>query len=157
MRNIEQKAKQIVTPIVENLGYEVVEVSYKNIYGQDTLEVLIFREQGITLEDCVLVNKALDAPLEAHDITLGKPYNLNISSIGLDRPMVTVRDFQRRMHSIIEVKLRQPFEGKYKIIGKLLSANEEKIQLDLKGEQLSIKHENIKNAVAHIDFGGNND
>jgi len=156
MTNIEQKAKQIVTPIIESLGYEVVEVSFKKSYGQDTLEVLIFQEQGITLDDCAKVNDALDAPLEEHDITSGAPYNLNISSIGLDRPLTTVRDYQRRTGSIIEVKLRQPHNDKYKVVGKLVAVNEDSIQLDIKGEQSTIKMENIKNAVPHIDFGGYN-
>lgn len=157
MAGIATKAKQIVSPIIENLGYEVVEVNYKKIYGQDTLEILIHRANGITLDDCVAVNGALDALLDEYDITRGKPYNLNISSIGLDRALVTLRDFQRRLDSVIEVRLRQPIENKYKVIGKLLAVDEEGIQLDINGSNTAINLENIKSAKPHIDFGGSND
>lgn len=157
MPNIAKKAEQIVRPIIENLGYEVVEVSFKKISSQDTLEILIFRDGGVTLEDCIKVNDALDLPLEQHDITSGEAYNLNISSLGLDRPLVTERDYQRRIGEQIDIELVEERGGNKLFVGKLKDVDKGEIIINIKGRDTRINIENIKHAAVHIKFGGNND
>jgi ribosome maturation factor RimP len=157
MSNIAQEAQRELTPIIEALGYEVVEIGFKKVFEEDTLEILIHRDGGITLEDCVLVNDALERPLEELDLTRGKPYNLNISSVGLDRPLVSVRDFERRIGEWIEAELKEPVREKDKLIGKLKGVSEQEITVNIKGRDTLIKLENIKSAKPHIKFGGNND
>ena len=75
-----------IAPIIEDMGYEVVDIEYKKLYNQMNLTFYIYKQGGITIEDCERVNNALDAPLEQYDITQGQPYILNISSPALTGP-----------------------------------------------------------------------
>ena len=87
MKNIQQLATDIIKPIAEDLGYYLVEVSYKKeAYGM-ALNVCIDKDGGVDINDCERLSKALDLPLDDADITNGASYNLNVSSYGLDRAL----------------------------------------------------------------------
>ena len=66
----------------------------------------------MTLEDCEAVHTAIDEPLDELDPTMGKPYTLNVSSPGIDRPIVTYKDYSRVVGETLEVKLFQAIEKK---------------------------------------------
>ena len=59
---VKERAEQLIVPIVEALGYEVVEVECKYANKADNITVYIYKKGGITLEDCERVNNALDGP-----------------------------------------------------------------------------------------------
>ena len=116
MSKITESVKILVEPIVENLGMELVDVEFKKLYGQDTLIVYVDKEGGVCLDDCENVHNAIDQPLDNLDPTLGKPYNLNVSSPGIDRPLKTAKDFNKKIGLEMEVSLFKPIEeiGKIK-------------------------------------------
>ena len=71
-----------INPIIEKLGYEVVEVEYgKKVDGMN-MTFYIDKKGGITLDDCEIVHKAIDAPLDEINPTGDEKYILNISSCG---------------------------------------------------------------------------
>ncbi|MCZ2357162.1 MAG: hypothetical protein LC115_10855 [Bacteroidia bacterium] len=70
---------------------------------QSLLEILVDTEQGVCLEDCVRISRALNPILE-QDLTLDFPYNLIVSSPGLDRPLSHERQFKRYTDKLVEVK-----------------------------------------------------
>ena len=134
------------------MGYEVVEVSFKNVYDRNTLEVLIYKDGGITLDDCVKVNDALYLPLEENDITSGLEYNLNISSPGLDRPIITKRDFERNIGVSLDIELINFIEENRFFTGKLMDVEEDEIIINIKGKNTKIKIKDINSAKVHIKF-----
>ena len=65
---VRERAEQIINDVITPMGYELVEVTYTP--GKNSvLTAYIYKKGGVTLDDCVAVNDALDAPLEANDIT----------------------------------------------------------------------------------------
>lgn len=117
------------------LGYETVEVRYATEYGQNALTVFIDRKEGIGLDDCERVSVALDPLLDELDPTQGVPYNLNVSSAGLDRPIKNERDFARNMGRDVEAKLFAPLPGtKTKLVCGVLK--------DFDGNLVTIEAEN---------------
>ena len=101
----------IIEDVVTALGYELVDVEYKTLYGDKHLIVYIASEKGVSLDDCETVSNALDAPLDALDPTSSMPYCLDVSSPGLDRPFKSQRDYERNYGSKVEVKLFAPIDG----------------------------------------------
>ena len=100
---------QHIVPVVEKLGYEVVETEYvKKMDKEMHLVIYIYNEKGVSLDDCEKVNNAVEAPLDELDPTEGKPYILDVSSPGLDRVFKTGRDFIRNAGREIEVNLYAP-------------------------------------------------
>ena len=115
-QSIKERAESVIVPVVEALGYEVVEISFGCVGKTDTLTVYIYKKGGVDLDDCVRVNDALDAPLESADVTAGRAYTLNISSPGLDRPIVTDRDFERNEGEKVEAVYVKPVGKKKQVV-----------------------------------------
>ena len=93
--------------IVSDLGYVLVDMEYKRQTTGMVLELFIDCEKGITLDDCEKVSKALDEPLDNLNPTSDEPYSLNISSLGLDRPLTTEYQFNKYKGKEVEIKFYQ--------------------------------------------------
>lgn len=141
-----------IVPLIEKAGYEVVETAFGKSYGTDELTFYIYKKGGITLEDCETVNDLLEEPLDAIDWNNGKPYNLNVSSPGLDRPIVTSDDFRRNEGEEVELLFRDPQKKKEKTVGKLLSLTESSVTLEIKGKEKSFDRDRIKKIQLNIKF-----
>ena len=103
MKNVKQQVFDLVAPIAESFGLEVVEVEYAKKHDGMNLTVFIDKEGGITINDCEMLHRAIDEPLDQLNPTDDQPYILNVSSLGLDRPLTTQRDFIRNKGKEIEV------------------------------------------------------
>lgn len=149
---IADRAKELLVPVVENAGYEVVDIKYYRKYGENNLTIFIFKKGGVTLEDCEKVSAAAGAVLDENDITDGLSYNLNVSSPGLDRPITSLDDYRRALDTEIEIDLFEPVGDRYKINGILVDYDGDKIYLDADGGKLTIATSNIKKALPCINF-----
>ena len=147
-----EKFTDLITPIVEKAGYELVDIEYKKIYGQMNLNIFIYKKGGVSLEDCEKVNNLLNLPLEENDITEGVPYILNISSPGLDREIKTDKDLKRNIDEEIELFFITPVKKKKSIAGKLISFSDDEIKIYSKTSNLTIKRNNIKKILPYIKF-----
>lgn len=149
-----EKARPIIKDVVSALGYELVDVEYKTMYGDKHLIVYIASEKGVSLDDCETVSNALDAPLDALDPTSSMPYCLDVSSPGLDRPFKTQRDYERNYGNKIEVKLFAPLEGtKQKLfVGTLVDRTDKAITIETDGEQTVIDNVKIALARPYVEF-----
>lgn len=137
----------LAKPIVENLGYELVEVKYEEIEGERYITVIIYKPTGITFEDCKLVSKALDEPLDELNPTNDLSYSLNVSSLGLDRPIVNKRDFERYLGKEIDFEI-----DKQKYTGFVEEVLDDEVKFRIKNSTKTFKLNNIKKAMAHIKF-----
>ena len=154
MSKISEKVEEFLTPIVENLGYEIVEVEFARKHNGDNLTIFIDKKGGgIDINDCEIVHTAIDEPLDELNPTEDKPYTLNVSSPGIDRPIVTDRDFERNIGESLEVKLFQSINKKKIFVGKLIEYNQETILLDCeKGQNILIDRKLISKATKYIEF-----
>lgn len=152
MNTVAEKANKIISPIIESLGYEIVEINYDKFYGENTLTIFIYKKGGITLNDCELVNNAIDLVLDENDITMGQSYNLNISSPGLDRPIVSSDDLRRNTDSDIEILFIKPLGKKKQTHGILVSYDENSITLRQKDKDVKFDKTNISLIRPYINF-----
>ncbi|MDR0426474.1 MAG: ribosome maturation factor RimP [Clostridiales bacterium] len=106
-------------------GCEIVEVELTDKNGASVLTVYIDRlPGGVSLDDCERVHYAIDPILDEMDPSSGKPYTLNVSSPGLDRPFKTPRDYERNYGKGVEIKLYAPLMGRKTLAGTLVSVTE---------------------------------
>ncbi len=141
-----------VVPVVEEMGYEVIEVFYgKQVDGMNLI-FYIDNDAGITIDDCEKVTRKIDPILDELNPTDDKPYILSVSSPGIDRPIKTDRDFNRNMDKEIEITLFSKLDGK-KLFKGILKAysNEEVTIFDGKGE-VTLKRNLIANIAPVIKF-----
>ena len=155
MSKIADSVEQLVKPIVEGLGMELVEVEFAKTKQGDALTVFIDKEGGVSLNDCEAVHNAIDAPLDELDPTQGKPYTLNVSSPGIDRPFKSDRDYVKHIGSKVETSLFAPIEGVGKKFVATLTAYDPQTAtatLEADGKTLEINTKNIAIIREHIEF-----
>ena len=152
MTEFEKNMFSFIEPLIVSSGYEVVDVTFKKEYGTDTLTVFIWKKGGISHSDCEIVTGLIDGPLDELNPTGDKPYNLSISSPGLDRPIVSADDYRRNTGEEIEVFYKNPVQGKKKIDGLLKEVRETEIVLTSAKGDVVVNKENIASARPLIKF-----
>lgn len=148
---VKDNAEKLLTPIIEGLGYEVVEIRYEKAYGEDNLTIFIFKKGGINFDDCEKVNAELSAVLDENDITSGQVYNFNVSSPGLDRPVVTADDYRRSLDTELELIFCETSKKK-SVHGMLISYTDSAVALRINGKEVSFDKGSIKLARPYINF-----
>ena len=145
------KIFDIVEPTVTALGYELYEVEYQKEFDNWVLTLYIDHPDGVSLDDCELVSNAVDPVLDAAD-PIEQAYYLSVSSLGIDRPLKTDKDYKRNIGKVMDVKLYAPLNGKKEFSGTLTAFDEETYTIELKSGSETI--ERTKNALIrpHIDF-----
>lgn len=145
MRQAPANIRNVVEPVVESLGYELVGVEFLPQGRHGLLRVYIDAEEGVTLDDCQQVSHQLSGVLDVEDVVRGQ-YNLEISSPGLDRPLFTEDHFQRFVGKVAKLKLGVPLEGRRKLKGVLQGMNDDKVMIEVEGEVLAVPFNTIDKA-----------
>jgi ribosome maturation factor RimP len=124
---------RLLEPVVETLGYELVELEFVPQGRDSLLRVFIDSAQGIDVEDCAAVSKALGAALDEVDPIPGH-YNLEVSSPGLDRILRKRAHYERHVGSRVHVQLASPMAGRRHFTGALTAVNEDGLTLEVDRE-----------------------
>ena len=135
----------MISPIVEGLGYEFVGIDYRSGHSAALLRIYIDHENGINVDDCAKISRQASAVLDVEDPIKGE-YTLEVSSPGLDRPLFVAEHYQRFISETIKCKLRMPLNGRRNFTGKLLEANEKVITLSIDNESIELLIEDIEKA-----------
>ncbi len=106
-QNYEQRTEQLITPILEEHHFELVDVEFVKEAGSWHLRAYIDKEGGITIDDLTLVNHALSDLMDKEDF-IEESYILEVSSPGLLRPFKKPGDYIRNLGNDVEVKLFAP-------------------------------------------------
>ncbi|MEJ5338508.1 MAG: ribosome maturation factor RimP [Aquificaceae bacterium] len=112
---IAERVKELVEPIVRNMGYRLFDVEFRSERGW-VLRIILDKEGGITLGDCEEVSKRISALLDVEDI-IPVSYVLEVSSPGLTRELTKPSHFEFFQGRLIRVVLREPVEGKREFRG----------------------------------------
>lgn len=142
-----------INPIIEKLGYDVVEVEFvKKVDGMN-LTFYIDRNEGVTIDDCEKIHKAIDDPLDELNPTKDGKYILNVSSVGLDRPIKTDKDIERNLGKKVDITLYKPLESlkRKRFTGNLIRFDLDDITI-LEENEIKIPRKLIGNMVLHLDF-----
>ena len=102
-KDYESRTEAMLMPIVEAKGFELVDVEWVKEGANWYLRAYIDKENGITVDDCEEVSRALSDLLDEEDF-ISENYILEVSSPGLDRPLKKEKDFARSIGKDVEVK-----------------------------------------------------
>ena len=125
----EQKAEELITPIVEANGFELVDVEYVKEGGTWYLRAYIDKEGGITVDDCEIVSRAFSDRLDEDDF-IEDSYIMEISSPGLDRPLKKEKDFVRSMGKLVEIRTYRPIEKQKEFCGILNAYDDNSVTIE---------------------------
>ena len=128
------KTEELVTPIIEENHFELVDVEYVREGANWYLRVYADKEGGINIDDCVLISRSLEKKLDAAD-RMTDPYILEVSSPGLTRPLKKDKDFKRNLGKKVEVKLYRAVDGSKEFEAILTGYTDTTITLQLDPEE----------------------
>lgn len=130
----EQKTEQLLLPLVEQHGFELVDVEYVKEGGSWYLRAYIDKPGGINVDDCEVISRALSDLLDEHDY-IEDAYILEVSSPGLGRPLKKDKDFDRSIGEEIEIRTFRPINHQKEFTGILKEYNKEKIVIEVENEE----------------------
>ncbi|MGB9682060.1 MAG: ribosome maturation factor RimP [bacterium] len=141
-----------VGKVIEDMGYELVDIEYTKERGGWVLRLFVDRIDGnITLRDCENISQVVSLLLDEID-PIPYSYNLEVFSPGLDRPLKKIKDFVRFIGHKVQLKLKDPIEGARNIKGIIKEVDNTKVLIDREGTILVIPFENILKARLEIDL-----
>ena len=130
MANIEEKVEDLVTKPINDLGYNVYDVTYTKEGKDNYLRIFIDNEKGISLDDCEKVNNAITDMLDEANY-IKDQYFLEVSSPGIERILRKDKHLEQNIGKEVNIKLFKKDEnGKKEYQGILKQYNEEKIELE---------------------------
>ena len=146
--------EQLIDPICRAHGVDLVDVRYLREPKGAVIRVIIDREvpgkevgSGVSLEDCTGVSRDISTSLDVHeDLLPSGAFRLEVSSPGLERPLVKLSDFERFSGREVKLKTQSPIERQRRFRGKLLRVVDQSIELDQDGKVLLIPHVDIAQA-----------
>ena len=124
VKKLREDIWQLAEPVIASEGLELVEVECLRMKTRWLVRIYMDREGGVTLDDCSEISNQLGDVLDVHDLPPG-PYTLEVSSPGLDRPLVRDKDFVRYQGCEVSVRLEQKVDGIRNFRGRLLEYVEE--------------------------------
>ncbi|HMN45717.1 MAG TPA: ribosome maturation factor RimP [Povalibacter sp.] len=136
---------ELLQPVVVQLGYELWELEYAARSGGGLLRLYIDAPQGITLEDCERVSRAVSEAMDASDPIPGH-YTLEVSSPGLDRVLRTAEHFARFSGERVKVETSAPVNGRKRFAGRLTGVSNGEIALDVDGSVVKLPIDGIHKA-----------
>jgi ribosome maturation factor RimP len=126
---LDRRVADIIEPTIEQIGYRLVRVRLSSQHGM-TLQIMCERNDGtMTVEDCEAVSMAISPVLDVED-PIDKAYHLEVSSPGIDRPMVRKSDFSRWQGHLVKCETSILIDGRKRFRGKIVSADGDGFTVD---------------------------
>ena len=142
--------RELLEPVIDAMGYELVMVELTGA-GSKTLRVYIDSPGGIVLDDCETVSRQVSALLDVEDPISGE-YTLEISSPGLDRPLVKLEHFRRAEGSMVRIKMVRSHLGRRNFTGLLKSVSDEWAVVEVDGEEYELAYNDMDRARLVSEF-----
>jgi len=154
------KIEQLTRPVLDDLGFELVDLEYQREQRGWVLRFFLDKEGGITLDDCAVASREISTLLDVEDI-IDTAYNLEVSSPGLERPLKRLADFERFVDQLIKIKTHtlidpdQSGKPRKTFTGYLLGVDQNDVLLKTDGKRsvdIRIAYDLIEKANLKFEF-----
>ena len=127
---------EIIEPSLNELGFDIVRLQFHS----GTLQLMAERKETglISVEDCTQISRTVSALMDVHDPIKGA-YMLEVSSPGLERPLVRLSDYERFSGSAARVELTMPLNGRKRYKGILRGANGTMVRMECEGDEAVVE------------------
>ena len=142
----ERQIERIIAPTLTATGYEIVRIRFGG-GRRPVLQVMIERtdRSALAVEDCAAASRAISAHLDIDGFPTGA-HTLEVSSPGIDRPLVRLGDFDRFSGFEAKVEMAEPLDGRRRFRGRLLGAGDGHVRMTVNDRDVSLPHAAIRNA-----------
>jgi ribosome maturation factor RimP len=148
---LNERLEQLLTPVIESLGYELVLLEYQAGTHSAMLRLYIDAESGIRIEDCERVSREVAGVLDVED-PIRTAYQLEVSSPGLDRPLVRPAHYARFVGEQIKLQLSIPRGARKRFKGVIVSVSQQAVVVDTSEGRLEFEFSEIEQARLVPDY-----
>lgn len=145
------RVKELIAGYLAENNIDLVDIIYRREQQGMVLRLLVDTPSGITIDECEGLNNFLSETLDKEG-AINEHFILEISSPGLDRPIITDRDFERSLGKALDITTYEPIDGKKAHTGKLIGFTSENIVIEFDGISTVIPRMKIAKAVLKIEF-----
>ena len=132
---LEAEIATIIEPALEDLGFRLVRVQVTGRDGK-TVQIMAERPDGtISVDDCEEISRQVSPLLDVHDVVAGS-YRLEISSPGIDRPLVRPSDFESWAGNEVKVELKELVDGRKRYRGTLEGYEDGEVRIEVELDQI---------------------
>jgi len=147
-----QEVTGIIEPILEEMGFELIDIEYLSEHGRWVLRLFLDKEGGITLDDCAKASREIGDLIDIKDV-ISHEYVLEVSSPGLNRRLKRDKDFLQAIGQKIRVKMAVPVEGRRNFTGYLRDFKEGMLNLETAATLVLLPLKDIERANIVYEFG----
>jgi ribosome maturation factor RimP len=144
--SVTERIEQLIAPTVEEMGFSIVRVL---LSGGDRLRLQVMAERqdgrAMVVDDCADLSRAISALLDVEDPIAGA-YTLEVSSPGIDRPLVRPRDFERFAGHEARIEMNVTIAGRRRFRGRLLGLKGDVVRVSVEGEEIELPFSGISKA-----------
>jgi ribosome maturation factor RimP len=153
-QDIPDDLKEMIEPVVEDHGLELVDVETIRGGGPALLRITIDSKAGdgrVPVDDLASVSREIETQLDTGDAILSA-YRLEVSSPGLDRMLTREKDFPAALGSQTKIKTRRPLDGRRRFKGELIGFEDGVVEVRVDGESVRIPFSDIEKANVVYSF-----
>jgi ribosome maturation factor RimP len=153
-RDIPEDLKALIEPIVEDAGFELVDIVQNRGRQPWLLRAVIDTQAGdgrVPVERCAQVSREIETHLDTAD-AIAVPYRLEVSSPGLDRPLARAKDFAAACGSEVRIETDRPVSGRRRFRGRLLAFDGDVVRVDVDGSEYEIPIDDVAQANSIYQF-----
>lgn len=143
MKEMESSLEDLIEPMVEETGLRLVSVDIARQGKRLVVTVCLDREGGIDVNACAEMSEEISRHIDVEDLIEDR-YTLEVASPGLQRILRKPREYRCFLGREVEVLLRQPFEGRQKMLGKLIAADDEGMTVIVDDEEITFPYQALK-------------
>ncbi|WP_018752374.1 ribosome maturation factor RimP [Paenibacillus sanguinis] len=148
---IKATVEQMVTPYLEENGFELVDVEYVKEGSNWFLRVFVDKTGGIDIDDCGRISEYLSERLDEND-PIPSAYFLEVSSPGAERPLKKAEDVLRAVGKDVFITTYEPVDGLKEFEGRLLSFNDDELVVEAGKKSHAIPYSKVASARLAIIF-----
>jgi len=145
------RVNELIASYLEENNIELVDIIYRREQGGMVLRLLIDTAEGVTIADCEALNNYLSELLDKENV-MEDAYTLEVSSPGLDRPIVTDKDFTRAMGKMLDITTYEPIDMRKAHSGKLIGMDKDSVVMESDGVSTVIPRQKIAKATLKVYF-----
>ncbi|WP_245926105.1 ribosome maturation factor RimP [Ascidiaceihabitans donghaensis] len=142
---IDRRLAEIVTPVIEDMGYELVRIRLMSGKAT-TLQVMADKpEGGIEVDDCAKISQAIGATLDVEDPILDE-YALEVSSPGIDRPLTRLKDFENFEGYEAKIETDELIDGRRRFKGELAGVEGNEVLINIEEGTVGLQFDWLSDA-----------
>ncbi|MFO7739027.1 MAG: ribosome maturation factor RimP [Desulfatiglandaceae bacterium] len=149
--SVKREVSRLIEPILADMGFELVYVEYLSEHGRWVLRIYVDEEGGITLEDCARVSREIGNVIDVKEI-VPHEYVLEVSSPGLNRPLVREKDFNQAVGKKVKLQMINAVDERRNFTGYLKAFKDGTLHIQLSDKLVLLPRRDVKKANLVYEF-----